>query len=166
MSLKASQTGGVKPMSIEGRLKDERERLLGMTDAERNLRKQWLKDQILSENEPRVVPEIYKATYNPIRRFYRYPMDQVEKALTPVLGLEKAQVFRGVTAKFGFMIMGAYWTWYYMKYNRNNWERRGGIRVKSTREPTMPGDPGYPHVPNMKPQDYMPRGFDKVTLNL
>lgn len=68
--VKASDTGGVKPMSIAGRFHRERERIL-MTDEERAFRKQWLKDQELAHNEPRVVPELYKEQYNIFRRAYR-----------------------------------------------------------------------------------------------
>lgn len=81
----ASDTGGVKPFTIQGRMARERERLAGMTDEERSWRKQWLKDQELSHNEPRVVPEYIKERLNPIRRIYRMPLDVAFKALAPVL---------------------------------------------------------------------------------
>lgn len=42
----ASETGGVRPMGIAGRMVRERERLVGMTDAERAWRAQYLKDQV------------------------------------------------------------------------------------------------------------------------
>lgn len=76
-----SHTGGVKPMTIEGRMASERERLFGMSDAERAWRAQWLKDQVLTPDEPIVPKGYYKERYNPLRRFYRYPMDCVESAL-------------------------------------------------------------------------------------
>jgi NADH dehydrogenase (ubiquinone) 1 beta subcomplex subunit 6 len=81
----ASDTGGVKPFSIQGRLARERERLLGMSDKERAWRRQWIKDQELSPNEPRYVPEYYKERYNPIRRAYKMPLDIAFKPLIPVL---------------------------------------------------------------------------------
>lgn len=81
----ASDTCGVKPMSIQGRLVRERERLLGMTDEERAWRKQWLKDQHLSPNEPRFVPEAYYELNNPIRRLYRAPLDYLFKFTEPLL---------------------------------------------------------------------------------
>lgn len=80
-----SDTGGVKPFPIGGRLVRERERLLGMTDEERAYRKQYLKDQILAHDEPREVPEYWLERTNPIRRFYQFPLATVEKALTPVI---------------------------------------------------------------------------------
>jgi NADH dehydrogenase (ubiquinone) 1 beta subcomplex subunit 6 len=81
----ASDTGGVKPFSLQGRLVRERERLHGMSDAERNWRRQWLKDQELSPNEPRYVPEYYKERYNVIRRAYKMPLDLAFKPLAPLL---------------------------------------------------------------------------------
>lgn len=92
--VRSSDTGGVKPMALEGRLGNVRERLLGMTDEERAYRKQWLKDQELSPNEPREVPEMYKERYNIIRRFYRYPLDQFEKVIAPIVGQPAAYLIR------------------------------------------------------------------------
>jgi hypothetical protein len=63
----------------------ERERLLGMSDKERAWRHQWIKDQELSPNEPKYVPEYYKERYNPIRRAYKMPLDIAFKQLIPVL---------------------------------------------------------------------------------
>lgn len=80
-----SQTAGVKPMAIAGRAVSERERCLGMTDAERAWRKQWLKDQVLAANEPVHVEELWRERINPIRRFYRAPLDKIFTSLTGVL---------------------------------------------------------------------------------
>lgn len=80
-----SQTGGVRPMAIAGRMISERERLLGMSAEERAWRAQWVKDQRLAPHEPVYVPELIKATINPIRRFYRAPLEAVYTTLTPVL---------------------------------------------------------------------------------
>lgn len=80
-----SDSGGVRPMMIEGRCRLQYERLLGMTDEERAWRKQWLKDQILAPDEPKEVPEIYKELYNPIRRFYLWPGNKLEKRLAPFM---------------------------------------------------------------------------------
>ncbi|KAL1466986.1 hypothetical protein MTO96_005858 [Rhipicephalus appendiculatus] len=82
-----SETGGVRPMSIEGRFANERTRLTGeFTDADRAWRKKWLEDQHLSPNEPRKVPELERALKNPFRRFYRAPMDALFARLEPALG--------------------------------------------------------------------------------
>lgn len=83
--VESSETGGVKPFPIGGRMVSERERCLGMTDEERAWRRQYLKDQILTENEPRYVEAYWRERLNPIRRFYKFPLDQVQKAMTPML---------------------------------------------------------------------------------
>lgn len=75
-----SQCGECKPMNIGGRMVWERERCIGMTDAERAWRSQWLKDQVLHD-EPVIPPNYYKERYNPIRRFYKAPMNIVENAI-------------------------------------------------------------------------------------
>lgn len=165
--VRASQTGGVKPMSIAGRYINERERLLGMTDAERAFRAQWLKDQELSPNEPRKVPEMYKDTHNIFRRFYRWPLNQFEKALTPIMGGESAHLTRVLTGKGLMAIVGVYWITYYMKYNANDWTRAYGWKVKKSRKAVVEGDIGYPQLSDRtKPSDYMDRGFSKNTLKL
>lgn len=76
-----AQTAGVKPMAIAGRMVSDRERCMGMTDAERSWRKQWLKDQVLAANEPVHVEEYWRQRTNPIRRFYRKPLDTIFGAL-------------------------------------------------------------------------------------
>lgn len=80
----ASETGGVKPMVIAGRMVRERERLIGMSPEERAWRKQWLKDQELHHG-PRKVPALELELNNPIKRFYRAPLDKVCNVLEPVL---------------------------------------------------------------------------------
>lgn len=83
--MESSDTSGVKPMTISGRTVSERERLLGMTNEERSWRAQWLKDQHLAANEPVTVPEYEKLLMNPIRRFYRAPLDKLQSVLLPVV---------------------------------------------------------------------------------
>uniref|UniRef100_A0A8D8RJ66 Uncharacterized protein n=1 Tax=Cacopsylla melanoneura TaxID=428564 RepID=A0A8D8RJ66_9HEMI len=56
-------TGGIAPMNLEGRMAFERERLFGMTDAERVWLAQFVKYQHLSPHEPVEVPEIYQELY-------------------------------------------------------------------------------------------------------
>lgn len=165
--MKSSDTGGVKPMAIAGRYVRERERLLGMTDEERAWRKQWLKDQILSPNEPRHVPEIYKEQFNPIRRAYRAPLDAFGKVLEPMLGKQRAFTVRYFTGKFLMFIGGTMATIYYFKYNQHDWTRVGGWRVLQSRDAYVPGDPEYPKLSDRsQPQDYSAKGFDKVNFKL
>lgn len=165
--VRASDTGGVKAFPIETRLGNVRERLVGMTDEERAYRKQWLKDQELSPNEPRELPELYKKRYNIIRRIYRYPLNQLQKVLAPVVGDSAALKIRYFSGK---LIMGyilACSAAYYFQYNTNNWTRKGGIRVTETRPSVVPGDPGFPKLSDRtKGSDYADRGFSECKLNL
>jgi len=160
-----SYTGGVRPMSIEGPTADVRYRLTSMTDIERQWRKQWLKDQILAPDEPRHVPELERELRNPIRRFYRWPMDTfVEKPLRKYIG-EYAYNVRWLTAKMTFMLLGAYYTFYYMKYNSRDWTSFGGWRIRQSRLVSLPGDADYPNLgTRTKPQDYNLMGFDKSPI--
>uniref|UniRef100_A0A0A9ZHC0 NADH dehydrogenase [ubiquinone] 1 beta subcomplex subunit 6 n=1 Tax=Lygus hesperus TaxID=30085 RepID=A0A0A9ZHC0_LYGHE len=158
----ASTTGGVKAFSIQGRLCRERERLhgSGMTPAERAWRAQWIKDQRLAPHEPVHVPEIQNHLVNPIRRFYRAPMDKFEKLLVPHLGVGGATMVRYMTAKVAIIIGAVYVGAYYFKYNANDWTRKGGWRVVPNRKSVVPGDPGYPYKPEkLVGSDYADRGF-------
>lgn len=74
-------------MSLTGRFANERERLgPEFTDAERKWRIRWYKSQHLHSDEPIRVPELYTELRNPIRRFYKIPLDYVQfKVIKPVL---------------------------------------------------------------------------------
>ncbi|XP_053695695.1 uncharacterized protein LOC128743192 [Sabethes cyaneus] len=161
----SSNTGGVRPMTITGRMVRERERLLNMTPEERAWRAQWLKDQVLSHNEPRYVPEYWKERLNPIRRAYRAPLDVVQKVLTPVMGMDWAHAVRYWTGKTALAAFAIYATAYYFKYNQNDWTRKGGWRVIHSRKAVVPGDEGYPNFPQRSgPDDYANRGFKKSPI--
>jgi len=164
--VKASDTGGVKPMRLGTRLISERERCIGMTEEERLYRKQYLKDLELSPNEPRPVPEMYKFFYNPIRRLYRAPLEAMQVAITPILGAKRAYTVRYFTGKFAIGLFATYCAAYYFKYNANDWTRTGGWSVSHAKQSCFEGEEGYPFVPNKKPHEYADRGFNSVTLNL
>jgi NADH dehydrogenase (ubiquinone) 1 beta subcomplex subunit 6 len=100
----ASDTGGVKPFSIQGRMARERERVRGMTDEERMWRSQWLKDQELLPNEPRNIAKLYNESINPIRRAYRMPLDMAFKPLIPVL-VRKINIYIAVVDTDSFSCM-------------------------------------------------------------
>lgn len=70
-------------MAIARRMVSERERMIGMTDEERAWRKKWLEAQILAPEEPVIPNDYYKIMYNPIRRFYMFPMNKVQDMLEP-----------------------------------------------------------------------------------
>jgi len=160
-----SYTGGVRPMQIQGPTSDVRYRLSSMTDIERQWRKQWLKDQILAPDEPRHVPELEREFLNPIRRFYRWPMDNlVEKPLRKYIG-EYACNVRWLTAKFALIGVGMFYTFYYLKYHSRDWTRFGGWRIRISRPISLPGDENYPYLGDRKkPQDYYLQGFDKSPI--
>lgn len=82
----ASENGGVMMMNLAGRFDKERQRLgPDFTEADRQYRIRFLADQNLHPAEPFEVPEYYKVRYNPIRRFYRFPLDKVEVKLRSYL---------------------------------------------------------------------------------
>jgi len=162
-----SATGGVKPMSIAGRHVNERERLSGMTAEERAWRQKWLKDQVLSTNEPKLIKTNTPDLMNPIRRFYRAPLDMLFfKVLQPAIGADAAMVFRFYTGRGLMGLWGIFGAFYYFKYNTNDWTRKGGWRVIKSREAVYPGEPGYPAVSQKsKPSDYHDRGFKGSLLH-
>jgi len=76
--------GKLPPFCIEP-MPHERQRLsgAGMTAEDRALRRQWLKDQELSPNEPVYVPDLIQK--NPFRRFYGAPWNALFEKLRPYL---------------------------------------------------------------------------------
>ncbi|XP_011496200.1 PREDICTED: uncharacterized protein LOC105360889 [Ceratosolen solmsi marchali] len=158
-----SESGGVKVMGIQGRMGRERERMLGMTEAERAWRAKWVKDQIL-HNEPIIPQNYYKERYNPIRRFYRTPLNKLEAALVPIAGFQTAQFTRHCIAKMGMLILGIYCAHYYMKYNRGNWTSKKGWKLTSSSIALYPGDPDFPNMKEKKPQDYATFGFENSPI--
>ena len=72
------------PFSIEP-VPYERQRLAGkgLSPEDRALRKQWVKDQHLSPNEPRFLTELYPK--NIFRRIYNAPLNMVFGALEPLM---------------------------------------------------------------------------------
>ncbi|XP_022207206.1 NADH dehydrogenase [ubiquinone] 1 beta subcomplex subunit 6 isoform X2 [Nilaparvata lugens] len=153
-------TGGVKAMNLEGRLGRERERLLGMSPEERQWRKQWVKDQHLSPNEPRFVPELYKELNNPLRRLYRKPLDMLFEPLQGVLGKQMALNVRYITGRFLMFTFAGFYGAYWLKYNAHTWETAKGWDTTLTRPSILPGEPGFPWVSQKsKPSDYYDKGF-------
>ncbi|XP_071861209.1 NADH dehydrogenase (ubiquinone) B17 subunit [Bombus fervidus] len=158
----SSRSGGVKPMSIGGRLVNERERLIGMTEEERAWRIRYLKSQILAPEEPLNIKEYNRQLYNPLRRFYRAPLNAFQGLLTPLLGDKGAMVVRYVTAKCLMGIVMIYGTWYYFKYNTSNWTRQSGWAIRPTRETRMPGTKDYKGLE--KPKSFATYGFENSPI--
>lgn len=155
----STHTGGVKPMSIAGRMVSERERLFGMSDAERAWRAQWLKDQHLAPDEPLHNPEYYKQRYSGFRRFYRAPFDKFENALIPKVGTELAYFFRHVITKTAMASVGVMYVIYYFKYRGSDWTTKSGLKVNMSRPVVYPGQPGYPNFETKQDDDYASYGF-------
>lgn len=152
---------GAKEMSITGRMGNQRERMLGMTDEERAWRVRYLKSLEL-QNEPITPPNYYKEMYNPIRRFYKAPLNVAESAITPVVGEFAAGVIRRLTGKFIMGVIGLYLGAYYIKYNSANWERAGSWMVFKSRSVVYPGDPGFPNFnPRTQGKDFFTQGSEK-----
>lgn len=161
----ASDTGGEKSFSLQGRLYRERERLIGMTCEEREWRAQWVRDQHLCDSEPTTNPDLYKELNNPIRRLYRFPLDTLARVLTPVMGKQNALVVRVYTGKILMGLTFFYSVVYYIKYNCNDWTRKGGWRVLVNRPSVIPGEPEFPAKPKRtSPADYNDRGFKKSPI--
>lgn len=79
-------TGGVMPMPIESRFEDERHRLSEDYNAKwKQYRIKYLQSLVLKREEPREVPQLRKLLYNPIRRFYQWPLNQYEKLVIPFI---------------------------------------------------------------------------------
>merc|ERR1712142_1362426 len=157
---KSSDTGGVRAFPIEGPLKNERNRLAGMTDEQRAYRKQWLKDQILTQREPCAVPGMYEARHNPIRQLYRAPLDALFKPLVGALGYQKAAMYRWFTGKFLMLGFAGLSTAYYFKYNAHDWTRKGGWRVIHSNHMKTPGSPDWEAPPERtSASDYASAGF-------
>ncbi|GAB6029008.1 NADH dehydrogenase (ubiquinone) 1 beta subcomplex, 6 [Chamberlinius hualienensis] len=155
-----TNTLGIRPIPIAGRMTKENERIKGMTPEDRAWRSQWLKDLELSPREPVEVPELRKELMNPIRRFYRKPLDKFYQFLLPRVGHYKACLYRYRITAFASMIAVGYFSAYYLKYNQRDWTRGYGWRVTTTKPRVLPGDPGYPFVSDKQtPQDFADGGF-------
>lgn len=157
-------TGGVKPMSITGRMARVRERLQGMSPEERAWRAQWLKDQHLAPDEPVINPEYYRQRYNPIRRFYRAPLDKLENALLPKIGEQGAYFFRHLISKTAFALIMVYSTIYVFKYRQSDWTRKSGWKVSQSRPIVLPDFPGYPNFQTKADNEYASFGFEKSPI--
>lgn len=82
----ADEYSGAMPVNLAGRFENERARLgPEFTEADRQWRIKWIQDQALHHSEPYSVPAMEASNLNPIRRFYRWPLNFLENALTSVM---------------------------------------------------------------------------------
>nr|XP_027194597.1 uncharacterized protein LOC113789278 [Dermatophagoides pteronyssinus] len=155
-----SPSSGVLHTSIEGAFSNERARLgPTFTETDRQWRIKYLESQNLHPAEPFEVPELSKVHYNPIRRFYRWPLDQLEKFLRNHMQTHNAVFTRKI---IGGTLIG-YFTlltiWYQLNYNVPNWEYKKGYRIFYTREAVMPGDSRWP-MPNPRKESWQHYDLD------
>ncbi|KAL3869234.1 hypothetical protein ACJMK2_041942 [Sinanodonta woodiana] len=145
------------PFSIEP-MPYERQRLAEpMTDEDRFLRKQWLKDQILSPKEPRHVEALEPR--NIFRRIYGYPADLIYKALLPV-GETTAGVGRVLIPRL-LLSCGVLYYWYYcIKYAPSDWTRLKGWYMYTTRQKAYTFDERPPEKDH---DDFFDKGFKTRT---
>ncbi|KAK6188704.1 hypothetical protein SNE40_004831 [Patella caerulea] len=104
----------------------ERNRLAGagMTDEVRALRRQWVKDQLLSPNEPVHVPALQQK--NIFRRTLAKPWDIIFRAVKPFLGDHLTARGRSIIPKIAACIGVGYVAWYQLKYHHNDWTKADG----------------------------------------
>jgi NADH dehydrogenase (ubiquinone) 1 beta subcomplex subunit 6 len=152
------------PFNIQP-LAHERQRLsgTGMTAEDRALRRQWLKDQELSPNEPRYIPELYPK--NPIRRALAAPWDFFCGMLKPFLGENHTANARFYLPKLAISSLLLYVTYYHLKYNGSSWTDKHGWHIYSNKPRLLPGDV---LAPTKEADDYYDRGFKsrKALLDL
>jgi len=113
------------PFSIEP-MPYERQRLAGegMSAEDRALRRQWVKDQELSPNEPRHVKELTPRNF--FRRLYMGPADAIFSKLIPLIGQTPAAMARVVVPRGLLILFVGYWSYYQLKYHPHDWTRSGG----------------------------------------
>uniref|UniRef100_A0A915EL22 NADH dehydrogenase [ubiquinone] 1 beta subcomplex subunit 6 n=1 Tax=Ditylenchus dipsaci TaxID=166011 RepID=A0A915EL22_9BILA len=116
------------PMSLELHMADERVRQAGLSEAEREWRHKWLKDQHLHTNEPVHVDAVYRQL-NPVRLVMRLPMDKLYvHFLRPTFGSFYGYYIRHVVPRvlLGFFIAES--VYYLYKYENKDWQKREGFR--------------------------------------
>ncbi|XP_067949862.1 uncharacterized protein [Watersipora subatra] len=127
------------PMSIEP-FSGERQRLpFQMSDADRALRQQWLRDQFLVDSEPRYIPELRPR--NIFRRAFGYPWDVLTKSLSSSMGVERLRNFRYLAPKIGMFFVAIAFVGNYIKHNQISWEKVGGANIFTTKLAIYPGEP-------------------------
>lgn len=118
-----------------------------MTDEERFLRKQWLKDQILAADEPRFVPEAHPN--NRIRTFYKRPWNAIEGYLAKnVMNRFSASLFRKCSSLFLGLYAGTLFVYYQTRYTHNTWEKHCGVRIYGERRVREGDDTVFPEEPD------------------
>lgn len=148
------------PFSIEP-VPYERQRLAGsgLSAEDRALRKQWVQDQKLSPNEPRIVPEVFQRNF--FRRLYMGPTDALFSKLVPVIGMTPAAFSRVVVPRLMLILGGVYWAYYHLKYHPKDWTRDGGFNIYSNKSMVLSDDRP---VTEKKYDDFCDLGFKSRTV--
>ncbi|KAH7698816.1 NADH dehydrogenase subunit 1 [Aphelenchoides avenae] len=114
-------------MSLELHMADERVRTAGLSDAEREWRHKWLKDQHLHPDEPIHVDAVHRQL-NPVRILYRWPWDTLYKRfLLPTFGVYHGALIRMTVPKLLMLFLGFEVGWYLYKYEMKDWEHQRGF---------------------------------------
>ncbi|GAU87897.1 hypothetical protein RvY_00685 [Ramazzottius varieornatus] len=153
---------GDRPMTIHGRVAEERERLhgSGMTMDEREWREKWCKDQELAPEEPKYIPELDRLLTNPIQRLYKTPLNYIFlDKLGPVIGERPAYWARHIIPKGILGYLAVCGIWWMLKYNEGTWERQGGWVSKWSKPIMYPGDTQWPHRYEFPRQLYASKMF-------
>ncbi|CAH8640656.1 unnamed protein product [Schistosoma haematobium] len=150
------------PIDIEP-FKHQRHRLaLPFTDEDRAARRQYLKDQLLSEREPVNVPEWTRV--NIFRRIYRMPFDALTNLVRPIIGDHRSWYFRAAIPKVTCTLILFWFAWYRIKYC-DNWETCAkAVKSKAYRRQMWPGQPEFSTA--WKVDDFGMEGFDQRTALL
>lgn len=129
-----------------------------MTEEDRALRRQWVKDQHLSPSEPRYVKEVQPR--NLFRRLYMGPTDYVFSKLIPVLGNVPTSMARVVIPRLFLIMACGYWAYYQLKYHHRDWTRSGGFHIFRNKPRILcPQDA----IPQKHPNDFFDMGFKNRT---
>jgi len=118
-------------MNLELHLKEPRQRVF-MTEAERDWRRKWVTDQNLHPDEPFYIEEV-QFYINPIRKIYRMPLDLLaQKFIYPNFGSYHGTKIRKYVPMCVFGLFGLMAGWYYVKYNRKEWNRSSRPQIMAS----------------------------------
>lgn len=67
---------------------------------------------------------------------------------------------RKLMATAGWAYVSVLAIWYYIRFNRENWEKLKGMRIITQKENVYPGDPRFPmQTPRTEPWQFWDRDF-------
>ncbi|RWS32032.1 NADH:ubiquinone oxidoreductase-like protein 1 [Leptotrombidium deliense] len=150
----SSVSGGVMPMRISSRFRQERQRLSeDFTDKWRKWRVQFIKDQELHPSEPLYIKQYEHDINNIFRRIYKIPGNYFEAMLKPKFGADMAHEIRCFIFRAPLVWLAAVSLWYTWKYSHNTWESPRQWNCHYSKPAVYPGDPNYP-LENPRPNKW------------